>query len=294
VSGPPARHAGPYPRTDRPPTGRHPPESDLSTYLDDLLDGARARVASASAREPLEALRTRAQQRAPGASLRAALSAPGVGVIAEIKRASPSKGPIAPGLNARTQAEAYRSGGAAGISVLTEPERFQGSLEDLATVAELGVPTLRKDFLVDPYQVWEARAAGASAVLLIVAALDDDTLTALHAEAREAGLDALVEVHDDTEVDRAAAVGADLIGVNARDLRTFELDPDAFARLHGRLPDGTVAVAESGISRASDVVRAGRAGADAVLVGEGLVRAADPATAVAALVAAGHGLGQER
>lgn len=251
-------------------------------------------MAAASAHEPLAALEERARRRAPGPSLRAALTGPGVSVIAEIKRASPSKGPIAPGLNAETQAIAYRTGGAAGISVLTEPEWFGGSLDDLATVAALGVPALRKDFLVDPYQVWEARATGASAVLLIVAALDDDALSSLYAEARRAELDVLVEVHDDAEVARADAVGADLIGVNARDLRTFELDPEAFSRLRGRLPADAVAVAESGISRASDVTRAGRAGADAVLVGEGLVRAADPATAVAALVAAGHEVGQER
>lgn len=225
---------------------------------------------------------------APGPSLRAALAAPGVGVLAEVKRASPSKGPIAPGLDAVAQAQAYRSGGAAGVSVLTEPSRFAGHLDDLAGVAALGVPALRKDFIVDPYQIWEAREAGAAAVLLIVAALDAAQLADLHAEARVAGLDVLVEVHDAEEVAAVHAIGADLVGVNARDLRTFEVDAGAFARLRAQLPAGAVAVAESGISTPADVHAVAAAGADAVLVGESLVRAADPAAAVAALVAAGQ------
>jgi indole-3-glycerol phosphate synthase len=208
-------------------------------------------------------------------------------VIAEVKRASPSKGDIAPELDARLQASEYWGGGAAAISVLTEPERFKGSLGDLADVSGLGVPTLRKDFLVDPYQVWEARAAGAAGVLLIVAALDEPTLALLHDEARRAGLDVLVEVHDDTEVAAATRVDARLVGVNARDLRTFKLDPDAFARLRPMLASSALAVAESGIAGPDDVRRAAAEGADAVLVGESLVRAADPRAAVADLVAAG-------
>jgi indole-3-glycerol phosphate synthase len=211
-----------------------------------------------------------------------------VAVIAEVKRASPSKGPIAPGLDAAAQARAYQHGGAAAVSVLTEPTRFAGSLADLAAVAATGVPALRKDFVVDRYQIWEARAAGAAAVLLIVAALDDRTLAGLHEEATEAGLDALVEVHDAEEAARAGAIGARIVGVNARNLRTFEVDPQAFARLRPSLPTAALAVAESGISTAEQVRAAAACGADAVLVGESLVRAPDPAAAVAALVAAGR------
>jgi indole-3-glycerol phosphate synthase len=258
------------------------------TYLDELLDGARARVAAARENEPLDALRERARGVAPGPSLRTALSKEGVAVIAEIKRSSPSKGELAPGLQAPAQARAYVDGGASAVSVLTEPDRFGGSLGDLADVAALGVSTLRKDFIVDAYQVWEARAAGASALLLIVAALDEETLANLHAEAREAELDVLVEAHDEVEVAAASRVGASIVGINARDLRTFEIDRGAFARLRPQLAEGTLAVAESGVRDADDVREAARQGADAVLVGESLVRAEDPAGAVAALVAAGR------
>jgi indole-3-glycerol phosphate synthase len=258
------------------------------TYLDDLLAGAHRRVAEARAREPLELLRERAEVAPVASSLRAALAQPGVGVIAEIKRASPSRGDLRPDLNAPEQARAYIDGGAAAVSVLTEPDRFKGTLGDLADVAALGVPALRKDFVVDAYQVWEARAAGAAGVLLIVAALDEPTLALLHAEALAAGLHALVEVHDASEVAACHRIGATLVGVNARDLRTFELDRDAFARLRPELPDDALAVAESGIHGTDDVRRAAAVGADAVLVGESLVTAADPAAAVAALVAAGQ------
>jgi indole-3-glycerol phosphate synthase len=260
----------------------------VATYLDDLLDGARRRVAAAATREPLAALRERALGVPVGPSLADAVAAPGVQIIAEVKRASPSKGDLAPDLVAPIQARAYADGGAAAVSVLTEPDRFRGSLADLADVAALGLPALRKDFLVDAYQVWEARAAGASAVLLIVAALDEATLAALSAEADEAGLDVLTEVHDADEVATATRVGARIVGVNARDLRTFELDRDGFARLRPQLADGVLAVSESGVRDADDVRLAASQGADAVLVGETLVRADDPAAAVAELVAAGQ------
>ena len=260
----------------------------MSTFLDDLLDGARRRVEQAQAVEPLDELRSRAKAVEPPPSFLQALQRTGVSVIAEVKRASPSKGDLAPGLVAAEQAEAYRSAGAAAVSVLTEPDRFKGSLEDLADVAALGVPALRKDFLVDPYQVWEARAAGASAVLLIVAALDDETLASLLAEAETADLSALVEVHDEAELTRATAVGARIVGVNARDLRTFEVDRDAFARLRPSIPSGAIAIAESGIRGPDDVRAAGEQGADAVLVGESVVTADDPYAAVAALVEAGR------
>lgn len=260
----------------------------MATYLDDLLDGAHRRVAEAAAREPLAALRERALAVPPGPSLADALAAPGVQLIAEIKRASPSKGDLAPGLEAPVQARAYVDGGAAAISVLTEPDRFKGSLGDLADVAALGAPALRKDFVVDPYQVWEARAAGASAVLLIVAALDEVDLAALLAEAEAAELDVLTEVHDADEAATATRVGARIVGVNARDLRTFELDRDGFARLRPHLGDGVLAVSESGVRDADDVRLAGAQGADAVLVGEALVRAGDPRAAAAELVDAGR------
>jgi indole-3-glycerol phosphate synthase len=258
------------------------------TYLDDLLAGAHRRVAEAREREPLAQLRERASIAPVAPSLRAVLAEPGVAVIAEIKRASPSRGDLRPDLNAPEQARAYLDGGAAAVSVLTEPDRFKGTLGDLADVAALGVPALRKDFVVDPYQVWEARAAGAAGVLLIVAALDEPTLALLHDEVLAAGIDALVEVHDASEVAACRRIGATLVGVNARDLRTFELDREAFARLRSELPDDALAVAESGIHGSDDVRRAGADGADAVLVGESLVTAADPTAAVAALVAAGR------
>jgi indole-3-glycerol phosphate synthase len=260
----------------------------MPTYLDDLLDGARRRVADARAVEPLGPLRARAEAAPPPPSLRAALEVPDVAVIAEIKRASPSRGPIDLDLDAARRAHAYLAGGASAISVLTEPTGFLGSLADLESVAALGAPTLRKDFVVDPYQVWEARACGAAAVLLIVAALDADQLAGLVDEAGQAGLDALVEVHDEDELDIALAAGARLIGVNARDLRTFSIDRDVFERLRPACPAGTLVVAESGVRDAADVGRYRAAGADAVLVGESLVRAPDPSAAVAALVAAGR------
>lgn len=257
------------------------------TYLDELLDGARRRVRDAQARLSLDELRDRAASSEPPPSFRDALAGPGVAVIAEIKRTSPSKGDLAPSLVATEQAAAYRAGGAAAVSVLTEPDRFRGSLDDLRDVAAQGIPALRKDFLVEPYQVWEAREAGAAAVLLIVAALDDTSLRDLLGTCGDAGVDALVEVHDEDEAHRALDAGASIVGINARDLRTFEVDRDAFARVRPALPDQVLAVAESGIRGPSDVVSAARAGADAVLVGESLVTADDPRTAVAVLVSAG-------
>lgn len=257
------------------------------TYLDELLDDAHARVAAARADVPEGRLRELAAELPGPPPFADALSVPGVAVIAEIKRASPSRGPLASDLDAAAQARSYRDGGAAAVSVLTEPDRFHGSLQDLADVAELGVPALRKDFVVDPYQVWEARRAGASAVLLILAALDDDQLAELMSACSEAGLEALVEVHDRSEARRAAASGARVVGVNARDLRTFEVDRDAFTRVRPSLPDDVLVVAESGIRSPQDVAVAMRDGADAVLVGESLVTADDPRTAVAMLVSAG-------
>lgn len=260
----------------------------MTGFLDQLLRDAHDRVAHARSALALAALRDRATATAPPPSFRAALARPGVSVIAEIKRASPSRGDLALGIDAGEQARRYAAAGAAAISVLTEPARFKGDLGDLRAAAATGVACLRKDFVVDEYQIWEARLAGASAVLLIVAALSDEDLGALHEAAGRAGLDVLVEVHDERELERATTVRADIVGVNARDLRTFDVDRSAFERLRPGFPAGVLAVAESGIRGPEDVREAARLGADAVLVGESLVTAADPAAATAALVAAGR------
>jgi indole-3-glycerol phosphate synthase len=251
------------------------------------LDDARHRVAEAAAREPLADLRARARAVPPGPSLRAALAGPGAAVIAEVKRASPSRGDLAAIPDPVVQARSYVGGGAAAVSVLTAPLGFGGSLDDLAAVAALGVPTLRKDFLVDARQVWEARAVGAAAVLLIAMALDDAALAGLMESAAEAGLDVLLEVHDADEMARAAALGADLVGVNVRDLRDFSVDRGRFASIAALRPSGALLVAESGVRGPEDVAAYAAAGADAVLVGEHLVTSDDATAATADLVAAG-------
>lgn len=261
------------------------------TYLDDLLDTARQRAAAVHGEGRAEELRAKAEAlvaRAEPHRLRTALSRPGVGVIAEVKRASPSKGELAPGVDAAAQAAKYLDGGAAAISVLTEPSRFRGELADLASVTATGAVALRKDFIVDDVMVHEAAVAGASGILLIVAALTDVELKSMHAEATRLGLDVLVEVHGPDEVERALAAGATILGVNARDLHSFELDRDAFGRIRPQLPEGVLAVAESGVRGPDDVRRAGDEGADAVLVGEFVVTAADPTATVASLVEAGR------
>ena len=200
-----------------------------------------------------------------------------VKVIAEVKRASPSRGPLASIPDPALLARQYAEGGASAISVLTEERRFGGSLADLEAVrAAVNVPVLRKDFIADPYQVFEARAAGADLVLLIVAALDDAPLRELHTLILELGMTPLVETHDADEVRRAVDLGASVIGVNARDLSTFELDRDLFGRLAPNIPDGTVRIAESAVSSVADVEHYRRAGADVVLVGEALVTGGDP------------------
>lgn len=207
-------------------------------------------------------------------------------VIAEVKRASPSKGVINPGLNAGAQAEFYVAGGAAAISVLTEPSRFGGALSDLAAVAaRVDVPVIRKDFLVHPVQLWEARAHGAAAVLLIVRALSPSELPMLMEAARECGLATLVEVRDERELERALAVGASVIGVNNRDLETLVIDPTTAPRLIPAIPASCIAVAESGMQLPEDVAASARAGADAMLVGSAISASRDPVSAVRALAA---------
>jgi len=195
-----------------------------------------------------------------------------VKIIAEVKRASPSRGPLADIPDPAALAREYEAGGASAISVLTEGRRFLGSLADLEAVrAAVSLPVLRKDFIATPYQVFEARAAGADLVLLIVGALEQRDLAELHALVGELGMTALVETHDADELARAADVGARLIGVNARNLSTFELDRELFGRLAPSFPDGAVKVAESAVSTADDVAAYRAAGADVVLVGEALV-----------------------
>lgn len=222
---------------------------------------------------PLDRVRALALEQPPARDALAALAPSSrIKIIAEIKRASPSRGDLAELSDPAEWAASYERGGASVISVLTEQRKFKGSLDDLRAVkAAVSVPVLRKDFIATEYQVYEARAAGADLVLLIVAALDDDTLRRLSALIAELGMTALVETHSAEEVDRAVAIGATLIGVNARDLNTFALDRELFGRLAARIPAGILKVAESAVLEPSDVARYREAGADAVLVGEALV-----------------------
>ena len=215
---------------------------------------------------------------------RDALATPGLRGIAEVKRRSPSKGDLAPGLVAGVLAKSYQDGGAAALSVLTDGEWFGGSAADLAEArAACDLPVLRKDFTVDERDVCDARAMGADAVLLIVAALSDEELARFRARATEMGMAALIEVHDEAELARAVDGGADLIGVNQRDLRTFEVDRARALRLAELIPSGVVKVAESGITSAADLQDLAAAGYDAVLVGERLVVSSDPGDALRSL-----------
>jgi indole-3-glycerol phosphate synthase len=262
----------------------------VPTVLDDIIRGVRADLERRITRVPWptvqeQAARTSAER--PAVDAEAALrAAPGLAVLAEVKRASPSKGPLADIPDPATLAATYAAGGACVVSVLTEGRRFSGSLDDLAAVrAAVRVPVLRKDFLVTPYQVAESRAWGADVVLLIVAALSQPDLVALREQAEALGMTALVEVHDEEETRRAVDSGARVLGVNARDLRTLEIDRSTFARLRPLVPDDAVTVAESGVRDLDDVRAYAAAGARAVLVGEALVTGGDPAATVAAFAA---------
>jgi indole-3-glycerol phosphate synthase len=259
------------------------------TYLDAIIAAHRARAADD--RRSVEVLLDQARGRRSPRRFREALAtATGVALVAEIKRRSPSKADLAPGLDPAELAAAYERGGAACLSVLTDAEYFGGSPDDLAAArGATSLPVLRKDFTVSEADVCDARLMGADAVLLIVAALDDHELAAFTQLAAEVGLAALVEIHDETEAARALAAGADLVGVNQRDLMTFTVDPRRAASLVAHLPAGVVRVAESGVSGPNAVLALAEAGYDAVLVGESLVTAADPQSAAAALVAAGCG-----
>lgn len=241
--------------------------------LSELLAGAVADAEQRRANRPYADVETAALARPAAIDALSALApSERVRIIAEVKRASPSRGRLADIPDPAALAVSYEFGGASAISVLTEGRRFMGSLDDLEQVrAAVSIPVLRKDFIGDPYQVFEARAAGADLVLLIVAALDQGTLQSLHDLVRELGMTSLVETHSADEVHRALDIGASLVGVNARDLSTFELDQNLFGTLADRIPSGVVRVAESAVKTAADVAHYRAAGADVVLVGEALV-----------------------
>ena len=241
--------------------------------LTELLAGAVADAEQRRATRPLSVVEAAAASQPPAIDALSVLApADQVKIIAEVKRASPSRGTLAQILDPAALAVSYEFGGASAISVLTEGRKFLGSLADLEQVrSAVRIPVLRKDFIGLPYQVFEARAAGADMVLLIVAALDQSTLVSLHDLVRQLGMTALVEAHSADEVDRAVSIGASLVGVNARDLTTFQLDQDLFGRLADRIPSGVVRVAESAVQTAADVAHYRAAGADIVLVGEALV-----------------------
>ena len=258
------------------------------TVLDDILVGTREDLARRQSETPLEELQATARTAPAPRDALHALRQPGVAVIAEVKRASPSKGALAAIVDPAALAEDYEAGGASIISVLTEQRRFGGTLADLDAVRQrVDVPLLRKDFVVSSYQVWEARAHGADVVLLIVAALEQEALVSLVERTESLGMSALVEVHDEAELQRALAADARIVGINARDLRTLEVDRSVFGRLAPQIPDNVVKVAESGVRGPHDLLAYAACGADAVLVGEGVVTGGNPRQAVADLVAAG-------
>lgn len=259
-----------------------------ATVLDSILEGVLADVATREAQVSMAEVKAAAEAAPAPRDVMAALRKPGIGVIAEVKRASPSRGQLAPIADPAELARAYESGGARVISVLTEQRRFNGSLADLDAVrAAVNIPVLRKDFIIRPYQIHEARAHGADMLLLIVAALDQPALESMLERTESLGMTALVEVHTEDEANRALQAGARVIGVNARDLKTLSVDRDCFGRIAPGLPSNIIRVAESGVRGPADLLAYAGAGADAVLVGEGLVTSGDPRTAVSDLVTAG-------
>jgi indole-3-glycerol phosphate synthase len=260
----------------------------VSDVLNEIVAGVREDTAAREAVLPLIAVKELAAAAPPAIDALAVLRAPGVGVIAEVKRSSPSKGALANIDDPAKLAIEYQAGGARMISVLTEQRRFGGSLADLDAVrAAVRVPVLRKDFVFGSYQVHEARAHGADVVLLIVAALDQNTLIGLRERIESLGMTALVEVHTEDEASRALDAGAKVIGVNARNLKTLDVDRSTFERIAPGLPTDVLKIAESGVRGPLDLIEYAAAGADAVLVGEGLVTTTDPRHAVAELVTAG-------
>jgi len=260
---------------------------ETGTILDRIIERTAEDVASRKQTVSIEELRDRAVAATPAVSLRAALGGPGLSLIAEIKRASPSKGRFPVEFEVADVASSYTHSGADAISVLTDGPFFQGSLEDLHATAAVAhsaarpIPVLRKDFIIDEYQLVEARASRADATLLIVGALTDARLAALMAAADEVGIETLVEVHDEAEMERALAAGAPLIGINNRDLHTFKVDLGVTERLAPMVPEDVVLVGESGIFTRDDARRMRTAGMDAVLVGESLIVSPDRAEAIA-------------
>lgn len=258
------------------------------SVLDGIIIGVLEDLAVRQKTTSMDALKERASRQSEAKDAFRILRCKEVAVIAEVKRSSPSKGDLADITDPAALATEYEAGGASVISVLTEGRRFGGNLNDLDAVkAKVDIPILRKDFIVTPYQVWEARAHGADMVLLIVAALEQMALESLVERVNSLGMIALVEVHEPEEVPRAIEAGAKIVGINARNLKTLEVDRDTFARVAPLIPEGIIKVAESGIRDGHDVVEYARLGADAVLVGEALVKDRDPRTAVAEMVAAG-------
>ena len=257
----------------------------MPTFLETVVERTQSALAERKRTLPASELELRLGPARRGRPFSEGLIDEGISLIAEMKRSSPSKGPIRPGASVSEVVRAYQEAGARAVSVLTEGEYFGGSLDDLVEArAACDLPLLRKDFVVDEYQLLEARAAGADAVLLIVAALKKKRLRKLMAAASDLGMDALIEVHDEDEVETAIEAGAELIGINNRDLHSLEVDLDTTFRLLADVPAGTVVVAESGITEREDVERLEEAGVDAILVGEVLMRSDDPVRAVRTLL----------
>ncbi len=257
----------------------------MATFLETVVERTRAEVEARRRLVSDAELQSRLGPVQRGRPFSEALIDEGISLIAEMKRSSPSRGPIRPEATVTDVVSAYQRAGASAVSVLTEPNWFGGSLDDLVEArAACDLPLLRKDFVVDEYQLLEARVAGADAVLLIVAALDRGRIEELMGQASDLGLDALVEVHDEKEVETAVEAGAELIGINNRDLHSLEVDIETTFELLADVPAGTVVVAESGITENEDVERLERAGVDAILVGEALMRADDPVRAVRELL----------
>ena len=257
----------------------------MSGFLQRVTGDRRADAARRRAEGALPLAQSAARAAGKPRNFLGAMAKPGLSLIAEIKRASPSAGDIAPGARPAELARAYEAGGASAISVLTEPDHFRGSLDDLREArSACELPVIRKDFLCDPLHLWEARAAGADAVLLIVAALTQTELVSLADLASDLGMTALVEAHSASEVDRAIQAGARLVGINTRNLSTLEVDPAMVGKLRPLVPDGILVVGESGVATREDVLDMEAAGVDAILVGEAVMRAPDPAAKIRELL----------
>jgi indole-3-glycerol phosphate synthase len=274
------------------PTTIAPGVIATGTILDRILAHKQAEINGAQQRRPLAAVREAAERAAPPRDFMEALRAPGVSLIAEVKRASPSSGVLRPDLDPAAMARGYEAAGAAAVSVLTDTRFFQGSLADLRAVRDaVALPVLRKDFILAPYQIYEARAAGADAMLLIAAALENAMLQKLHTVATTLGMAALVEIHNRSELDRVLDAldvnSRSLLGINNRDLHTFDVDLATTAALRPHVPAGAVLVAESGVRTPADVTALAGLGVDAILVGTALVTAPDPGAKARSLIEAG-------